>query len=447
MSEKQATGVDTRAMMPVYASIFVSFCATFFPWISIPVLKYSSLPVKYTFWEIDQCVENIQTSIQMGGRLRMELLQAEELEMLRRVSLGIRGAAAILLCLMVFGGIFAYRKKKNSLAYVRFSFVWSGCMAVAAFVCVMAANLFINRRMGRESTFINLTIHSYVQLTAWQYAQLIVSSLIALMSGKLLDTGAEYAPQKYIERSVKKDRGMGKRTVMTLLLILIAIPFVIFFGIFFLNDRSEIFISLCIIGLSMIPFFMVFEERKPQAREVLLIAVMAAIAVVGRMAFFMIPQFKPMAAIVILAGVGLGAEAGFLTGAMAGFVSNFFFGQGPWTPWQMFSFGIIGFLAGILFRNQKKRSGSRKKEWKHKILLCIYGGLSTLTIYGLLMDTASVTVAGQDLSWAAFAASYATGLPFNLIHAASTVIFLFFLTIPMERKLDRIRKKYGILEV
>ena len=128
-------------------------------------------------------------------------------------------------------------------------------------------------------------------------------------------------------------------------------------------------------------------------------------------------------------------------------MSNFFFGQGPWTPWQMFSFGIIGFLAGLLFRSPGKRSGSRKKEWRHKILLCIYGGLSTLIIYGFFMDTASVTMVGQDLSWQAFAASYATGFPFNVIHGTSTVIFLFFLTIPMERKLDRIRKKYGILEV
>lgn len=276
---------------------------------------------------------------------------------------------------------------------------------------------------------------------------MILSVLMVLGAGKLLDTQAEYESQKYMERRIKVDRKIGKRTWTAMALILVAIPFVIFFGIFFLNDRSEIFIALCIIGLAMIPFFMVFEERKPQAREILLIAVMAAIAVVGRMAFFMIPQFKPMAAVVILAGVGLGAEAGFLTGAMAGFVSNFFFGQGPWTPWQMFSFGIIGFLAGILFRDPKKRSGSRKKEWKHKILLCVYGGLSVLIIYGLLMDTASVTMVGQDLSWQAFAASYATGFPFNVIHAVSTVIFLFFMAVPMERKLDRIRKKYGILEV
>ncbi len=447
MQKSQATGVDTRAMLPLYVSIFVALCASFFPWISIPMLKYSQLPVTYTFWEMDQCVENIQTSIAMKGRLPMELFHGQELQILHNVSMVMKGAAAVLIVLMLVSGICSYIKKKKSLFLVRFAFGWSSFMAIIAFLCIGAANLWFNQRMGRESTFINLTIHSYIQMTAWQYAQLVLSVLMLFLARKFLDTEAEYETQKYIERSVKKDKKVGKRTLTALLLIFTAIPFVIFFGIFFLNDRSEIFISLCIIGLSMIPFFMVFEERRPQARELLLIAVMAAIAVVGRMAFFMLPQFKPVAAIVILAGVGLGAEAGFLTGAMAGFVSNFFFGQGPWTPWQMFSFGIIGFLAGILFHNSKTRNGSRAREWKHKILLCIYGGLATLIIYGFLMDTASVTMAGQDLSWQAFAASYITGFPFNVIHATSTVIFLFFLAIPMERKLDRIRKKYGILEV
>ena len=174
---------------------------------------------------------------------------------------------------------------------------------------------------------------------------------------------------------------------------------------------------------------------------------MAAIAVVGRMAFFMLPQFKPVTAIVIIAGVGLGAEAGFLTGAMAGFVSNFFFGQGPWTPWQMFSFGIIGFLAGVIFSKSKNRKGSREAEWLHVLTLCIFGGLATLVIYGLLMDTSTVFMSSQELTWQAFLAVYISGFPFNVIHAVSTVIFLFFLALPMERKLDRIKKKYGILEV
>ena len=292
MSKKQATGVDTRAMLPLYVSLFVSLCASFFPWISIPVLKYSQLPVTYTFWEMEQCVKNIQTSIEMGGRMRMELFEAGELEMLHKISMGLKGAAGLLILFMVLCGVLSYTMKKKSLGYVRFAFVWSSLMAVAAFCCIGAANLFINERMGRESNFINLTIHSYIQLTAWQYAQLILSVLMLIWAGKLLDTQAEYEVQKYIERSVKKDRGVGKRTLTAMVLILVAIPFVIFFGIFFLNDRSEIFISLCIIGLAMIPFFMVFEERKPQAREILLIAVMAAIAVAGAWRFLCCPSLN-----------------------------------------------------------------------------------------------------------------------------------------------------------
>src|SRR5690606_9923266 len=113
-------------------------------------------------------------------------------------------------------------------------------------------------------------------------------------------------------------------------------------GIYLLNDRKYYVISLLIITYSMLPFAMVFEKRKPQARELIVIAVLCAIAVAGRAAFFMVPQFKPVVAIVIIAGITLGAESGFLVGVMTGFVSNFFFGQGPWTPWQMFCFGVIG---------------------------------------------------------------------------------------------------------
>ena len=154
----------------------------------------------------------------------------------------------------------------------------------------------------------------------------------------------------------------------------------------------------------------------------------------------MLPQFKPTAAIVIITGVSLGAEAGFLTGALAGFVSNFFFGQGPWTPWQMFSFGIIGFLAGLIFRR-------KRGKWKHFTLwLCIYGGLSTLIIYGFLMDTASVFMGLGAVQETAFLAAYISGFPMNMIHATASVVFLAVLGNPIMRKLDRIKKKYGILE-
>ena len=196
--------------------------------------------------------------------------------------------------------------------------------------------------------------------------------------------------------------------------------------------------SVLIIFYTIVPFIMVFEGRKPQARELIVIAVLSAIAVAGRSVFFMIPQFKPVVAIVIIAGVSLGAESGFFVGATTGFVSNFFFGQGPWTPWQMFCFGIIGFLAGILFQR-----GFLKKT---KISLCIYGGLVTFFIYGGLMNLSSVLMFTARFSKETLIASYISGFWFDIIHAASTVFFLYIISEPMIEKLDRIKVKYGLID-
>ena len=113
--------------------------------------------------------------------------------------------------------------------------------------------------------------------------------------------------------------------------------------------RLYYLVALLIIVGTMIPFFAVFERRRSQARELVVLATLSALAVAGRVAFFFLPQFKPVCAIVVIAGACFGGESGFLVGAVAGFVSNFFFGQGPYTPWQMFCFGIVGFVAGLLF--------------------------------------------------------------------------------------------------
>lgn len=239
-------------------------------------------------------------------------------------------------------------------------------------------------------------------------------------------------------RTATQDRKLSKRTITATLLILLAIPVTIWLGIWLLNDRSYYLVSLAIIILSMVPFALVFEGRKPQSREMVVIAVLVGIGVVGRAAFFMLPQFKPVVAIVIIAGVCFGGEAGFIVGALTAFISNFIFGQGPWTPWQMFALGIIGFLAGVLFK---------KGILKKKLLpLCIYGALSSFIIYGLLLDASSVTMYTPTVTWPALLASWAVGLPFNAVLAVATVIFLLLLAKPMTEKLDRIKKKYGMME-
>ena len=235
-----------------------------------------------------------------------------------------------------------------------------------------------------------------------------------------------------------ENRKLPKRTFAASIMILVAIPLTIWFGIYYLDDRKYYFISSMVILETLIPFMMVFESRKPQARELVIISVICAIAVAGRTAFFMIPQFKPVVAIVIIAGVCFGGEAGFLVGAVTGFVSNFFFGQGPYTPWQMFAFGIIGFLAGLFFRK-----GLLLRDKKS---LCIFGGISTFIIYGGLMNPAAVIIFQEKVNMEMILASYFAGIPFDLVHAASTVIFLYIMAEPMLEKLDRIKQKYGLIE-
>ena len=237
---------------------------------------------------------------------------------------------------------------------------------------------------------------------------------------------------------LSQKRPLSKRTIAAATLIFLTIPLTIYVGVYFLNDRQFYFISMLIILQTMLPFMLVFESRKPQAREVIVIAVLCAIAVAGRSAFFMLPQFKPVVAIVIIAGVAFGGEAGFLVGAISGFVSNMFFGQGPLTPWQMFSLGIIGFLAGILFR---KGLLSRSTE-----SLAVFGGFATFIIYGGIMNPASVVIWQPNPTIGMFLAAYLQGIPFDLIHAVATVTFLIIISQPMLEKLDRIKVKYGLVE-
>ena len=186
----------------------------------------------------------------------------------------------------------------------------------------------------------------------------------------------------------------------------------------------------------MLPFFARFEVRRPQVSEIVLLAVMTAFAVAGRVAFYWAPQFKPVCAIVILTAVAFNAEAGFITGAAAGLISNMFFGQGPWTPWQMFGFGLVGFFAGILFRDREVKTAP----------MLIYGfflGAHYLRCFAR-HRIAFYVLAGDELEGAL--AMYASGFTFNLIHASGTVVFLLLLQKPVLSKLRRIKIKYGMLQ-
>ncbi len=242
----------------------------------------------------------------------------------------------------------------------------------------------------------------------------------------------------YLIQTPKEKRKLSKRTLTAAVLILLLIPLTLFLGQFYLAGRKYYFISLMILLECMIPFFLIFESRKPQTRELVIIAVLCAIGVAGRAAFFMLPQFKPVAALTIIAGVAFGGETGFLVGAMTMLTSNILFSQGPWTPWQMFCMGIIGFLAGVLFR----------KGWlrRSRGSLAAFGALSTLLIYGGIMNPASALMWTNELNGKILMTYYLSGFPMDCIHASSTGLFLWFVAEPMLEKLDRIKIKYGLME-
>ena len=206
--------------------------------------------------------------------------------------------------------------------------------------------------------------------------------------------------------------------------------------IYGLMMRGYYFTSMCIIVISIFIFLWSFEKRKPKTREIVTLAVMTALAVVGRLAFFMTPQVKPCAAIIIITGVMLGRQSGFLCGALTAFVSGFFFGQGPWTPWQMIAFGIIGFLSGVLF--SKKNIKYAYNKW----IISIYGFLATFVIYGFILDTATVFMYTDTPKTETFVATYLSGIGFNLIHAASTFVVLFLISNATIKKLERLKIKY-----
>ena len=209
----------------------------------------------------------------------------------------------------------------------------------------------------------------------------------------------------------------------------------------FLNwimQNSDLVLAVLFLILTSVPFYLTFDKRKAQARDLVPVALMAAMCVVGRAAFSMVPlpNFKPVTAIVMITAIAFGAKAGYLTGALAALLSNFLFGQGPWTPWQMLGFGLVGFVGGVLFSGRRARL----------VPLLLYGFFSVLIVYGVLLDTASMLMYNATPSWQLWLATCASGFVFNLIHAGATAVFLLLLYKPLLSKLARVKEKYGLLE-
>ena len=202
----------------------------------------------------------------------------------------------------------------------------------------------------------------------------------------------------------------------------------------FVGSDQAAAVSLAASVASLSLFFLSYEWGRPGLREVMPVVVMAALAAAGRILFAPIPDVKPVSAIAIVAGATFGRKAGFMVGALAALVSNFFFGQGAWTPWQMYAWGLVGWLAGVL---------AARGAFRRQAGACAYGFASGL-IYGLVVNLWSLIGFFHPHTLAEAFLVLAPAVPLDCVHGAATAGFLALLWKPWHRKLARLKAVYGL---
>ncbi len=264
--------------------------------------------------------------------------------------------------------------------------------------------------------------------------QVLLQTLGIVLLGCALAFGLPIRKRDTAEAKVK--RPLTTKTIVALLFIMLLIPVTVIFGMFVLKNGKYYFVSLLVIIEAIAAFMLAFEGRKPQAKELIIISVLCAIAVGGRIVLAGVPMFKPIIAIIVISGVAFGAETGFLVGSVSAFVSNFYFGQSAFTPCQMLAWGLIGFIGGLMFKGSRLRTSP--------IVLAIFGFFAVLVIHGGITNTVSAMMFYPSLTPKRIISSMVLGLPYDLMFATSTAFFLYFLAPPIGEKLDRIKIKYGI---
>lgn len=203
------------------------------------------------------------------------------------------------------------------------------------------------------------------------------------------------------------------------------------------TDRYYLAFSLIMIFLIIAPFFISFEKKDIKAEEVVIISVLSAIAAVGRIPFAPIPSVQPTTFVIIMTGLSFGSEIGFLVGSTAALVSNIALGQGPWTPWQMFAWGMVGLTAGAL---------RRSSIFKSRIGRSIFGGFWGF-LFGWIMNLWSLFYfQGEAISWKLFLASCISSFKFDLTHAITNVVFLNLFSYRWEKIFERVKNKYGVFK-
>lgn len=226
---------------------------------------------------------------------------------------------------------------------------------------------------------------------------------------------------------------MKKKNWISYGVIILIIPVIVIIGAIIFKNKQFAFISIAVTILACVPFFISFENKYHNSTRLVMIAILTALSVVGRLVFAAVPGIKPVTAMIIITALYFGSEAGFMTGSLNALLSNFALGQGPWTPFQMLTWGLIGFVAGILSEKLKT----------NKVLLYWYGALSGIA-FSLLMDLWSVIWQDGVFNLSKYIALLASSAVFCVVYAVSNIVFLFILAKPIGSKIERIKEKYGV---
>lgn len=224
-------------------------------------------------------------------------------------------------------------------------------------------------------------------------------------------------------------KSSGLRRTLRIILPFLLIPAAVAAGALLLSARQYAVTVLLVAVLSLLLFLTGFEEKKTGSRRLVLVAVTVALSVAGRF----IPFFKPVTALTVLTAIHLGGEAGFLVGSMSAMISNMYFGQGPWTPFQMLAWGMIGLISGFLSDPLKKS----------RPILLVWGALAGAA-YSLIMDVWTVLWYSGGFDLGLYLSATLTALPHTLLYSVSNILFLLLLARPYGEKIERIKLKYGV---
>ncbi len=216
------------------------------------------------------------------------------------------------------------------------------------------------------------------------------------------------------------------------LLVLVCIPTIVLISSMSLYYKNYFLTSIIVCIMSLSIRFFHYEKKRPPAKEIVLVATMVVTCVLSRLVFILTPSFKPMYTFIIIFGMYFGKEIGYVCGSFSAFISNFFFGQGTWTPFQMVACGLIGYFSGVNCRLLKRS----------RVFQIIFGILMAF-FYSLVMDVYATMSIEFNFNFQRYMIAVISSLPLIFIYCISNIIFLMILMPVIGAKLNRISIKYG----